>query len=369
MTLNTLTPRVRLQGLQALRGLAALAVVVFHGMKVWREHASAPNVLKGPWDQGWAGVDLFFVLSGFVMVWIGLNSASGVKSAGRFLYRRILRIYPLWWVFCGLMGIYFCINYGVPAPPDKVAESEAIGFFLQSMALWPQNAFPVLDVGWTLVFEMCFYLVFAALILLPTRCRLPIILVWGVAAFSLWGVAWPAEARPSNPLQVVSHPLIAEFSMGALAALGARKLDSTFLAALMVGVGTTAIFLSLMIGIDTVGDTVVRPRVIAFGLPAAFLITGLTILERMGKLSVSALLQSLGDSSYSLYLIHMFVLLALKVLLGTMGWMQGDGVLSAVVFIVIGTGVSIIAANVSYRLIERPLMKFGRSKQSRPMVS
>ena len=110
----TVMPQSKLNSVQALRGLAALFVLIYHisqqqlhAIGAIGASARTPTVdlwlLSGPWNQGYAGVDLFFVISGFIMVYVTQKFAknAGQKAAdvAAFLYKRIVRIYPLWWVF------------------------------------------------------------------------------------------------------------------------------------------------------------------------------------------------------------------------------------------------------------------------------
>ena len=107
--------RTRLDNIQALRGIAALAILFYHLALfirggVFKGQSGFPF---GAWDQGWAGVDLFFVISGFIMVWTTQSIQPGLSTARGFLWRRVTRIYPLWWFCAGIMAIYFFVAYGL----------------------------------------------------------------------------------------------------------------------------------------------------------------------------------------------------------------------------------------------------------------
>ena len=90
----------RLESVQALRGVAALLVLFYHLASFQRQMAEENRddilLTSGIWDNGWAGVDLFFVISGFIMVYVTRNSGRTLKDVGRFMASRITRIYPLW---------------------------------------------------------------------------------------------------------------------------------------------------------------------------------------------------------------------------------------------------------------------------------
>ncbi|MGB6230274.1 MAG: acyltransferase, partial [Litorimonas sp.] len=208
------SPPVRLDTVQALRGVAALLVVLFHAASIWREGTGGAG-LAGPWDGGWAGVDLFFVISGFVMVWVTADRAGGARPAGRFLFDRATRIYPLWWVFCSLMGLYFLLTYGQPASPATLADGSPLSVFACSLALWPLGDQPVLGVGWTLTFEIAFYALFAVLMLLRSRWRLPLIGLWGGVLLYLLVTTPPTARLPDSWAGVLLSPLCLEFVLGA----------------------------------------------------------------------------------------------------------------------------------------------------------
>jgi len=115
-------PLQKLNSIQALRGLAAVFVLIYHiaqqqmhaiGAIIGERKGAAPTVdgwlLSGPWTQGYAGVDLFFVISGFIMVYVTQNftqqTGRKVAQVGSFFYKRFVRIYPLWWVFGQVFGL------------------------------------------------------------------------------------------------------------------------------------------------------------------------------------------------------------------------------------------------------------------------
>ncbi len=359
MSIETPPAPARLLSIQALRGLAAFLVVLFHAAQIWRVYAGAgEEFLSGPWDQGWAGVDLFFVISGFIMVWIGADIARGGRPAARFAWRRGARVYPLWWVFCSLMALYFVLSYGQPASPDIVDADGGWGYFLTSLSLWPQSAMPVLSVGWTLSFEVVFYAVFAGLLLLPGRARVPLILLWGAGIALSWLVLPATGALPDNPLQLLYHPLTAEFAIGAGAAALLRWRTPAYgWGHAALAIGATIFVITLLLGVDTDQHSFMRHRVVVYGLSGGLILFGVAALERAGKLSVPGWLRELGDVSYSLYLVHILVLLALRRVLAVPGWLDGPGAGSFAGFVLLGAVGSVIAAMVSYRLLERPLLR------------
>ena len=196
--------------LQALRGVAALGVVLFHLLPFEAKYLPGATIVPSGFSAGRAGVDLFFVLSGFLAVWTTLGPA-GAGAAQRFLLRRVTRIYPTYWIYCIPL-----IAAGLGAPgglfgagrPDLAA----------SLLLVPNAAPPLLLVAWTLEFEVYFYLVFAVLIWtrLARRERILALAGWGCAVAVVRLALQPS--RSDAVLDAVLSPLVLEFLAGCGAA-------------------------------------------------------------------------------------------------------------------------------------------------------
>ena len=210
----------RLDSVQALRGIAALAVMLCHLVAIEAGHAGRDAPLTDFFDNGAYGVDLFFVISGFIMVWVAGSVPRGLVSAGDFLYARVTRIYPLWWLFAGAMVVFLLLFRGLPWDADRLdpKELDGVTHLIKSFLLWPQPEHPVLGVGWTLVHEMYFYIGFTLLILfLPQRWRLPGILTWGGVVF-IGALAGLGTSFGRNLVELVFSPVTLEFVFGAMVA-------------------------------------------------------------------------------------------------------------------------------------------------------
>jgi peptidoglycan/LPS O-acetylase OafA/YrhL len=347
--------KTQLQSIQALRGIAALLVVLFHAAAIWREWVGAPQAFQGVWDQGWAGVDLFFVISGFIMVWVAGDRPQGARVAGRFVLDRATRIYPLWWVYCLVMAGYFFIAYGQPASPVST-DRTWVHLFL-SLGLWPQTMMPVLPVGWTLIYEIGFYVVFGALLLLPQRWRGGVFVVWGA------GLLYMALTSPTMAILGASwwdiwlNPLCLEFLFGAgLAYMCQAKTISLRWAIYLVVFGTGLFALSL-IAADTAWTSL---RVWTMGIPSALILFGLVQWERQSPNKVPNWLRRLGDASYTLYLSHFLILLALKRLLMAVNAPIAPTALSFALFCILGTLICAALSIALYRYLEQPLLRFVR---------
>ncbi len=359
----------KLQSVQALRGIAAFLVLIFHGHALQLASGQSRSGALGMfWEQGYAGVDLFFVISGFIMVYVTQTVVPSATSAGQFLYARMARIYPLWWVFASLMGVYFWVSYGQPAAPDRVSGDEVSAYLIKSFLLLPQQQMPVLGLGWTLIHEMLFYVIFA-LGLLVSRRLLPVWLgIWAILIVLVSFGDAPSN-HVKNMSELLTSPLNLEFILGAIAALTYLRLK-TPKGSLFLAVGVIGFTAALLIGVTETPGLFVWKRVLVYGVPGAILLLGAVLMEREGRLSVPGWLSRIGDWSYSLYLVHMLVLLALRrfwksadEILPSALKFGADGALDNILFMGLGIALSLLASFVSFHVIERPALKLLRRKR------
>ena len=273
---------------QYLRAAAALAVVVFHAME--------STATKFP--VGAAGVDVFFVISGFIM-WT-LTAPAQIRGSA-FLWRRFIRIAPPYWIATLLAAALAVVRPGfLWAPPFDAADLLRSLAFVPYMDDWGRT-YPVLVQGWTLNYEMFFYLVFAAALFAPLRWRLAGLSVFflALAAAGLLMVHRGPAAATYTDLQVL------EFVMGAW--LGEAWLRGR-LGGVRLGVALIATALAAFAATQMLGLREGPWRVLYWGLPALGLVSGGLCLERAGLIGRWRIPKALGDGSYSIYLFHLFAL-------------------------------------------------------------
>jgi peptidoglycan/LPS O-acetylase OafA/YrhL len=365
----------RLNSIQALRGFAAVLVVFFHIAEFQRDVIPTTAVgdhalISGLWDRGFAGVDLFFVISGFIMVYVTRNVPHGLSSAFHFLKFRITRIYPLWWIYALLMMFYFWLFYGNPADISQSETSGGMGLYLtKSLLLIPQHAMPVLVTGWSLIHEMWFYLVFSVILLLPRRWLLPALSFWGtmvIVGFTL-GFSQPFSR---DILSLATAFITLEFIGGGIAAWVLIKSPPRF-AAIFTFLGALALLMALSFYTDISSATHLWERVVIFGVPGILLVYGAVGMELQNRLWVPRWQIVLGDWSYSLYLSHYFVISGLRRVfpmiaeklpepMSDMFVLGTEGVLDNLLFTILAILGSVFLAGLSFRLIERPLIKGAR---------
>jgi len=343
------TPAKNYHCVQALRAVAAGMVVLHHSITAWLDW-----VVRRPgahqWGNGAAGVDIFFAISGFVMA-ISLPGLAGKSNkAGVFLWRRFTRIVPLYWGATTLKLVLLKLRPagGAGAPvltPWRIAAS----YLFIPARNWKGEMFPVMDAGWTLNYEVFFYLLFAAALALnisPLAFLTPCL-----TAVALLGMARPASWPDATSL---ASPLVIEFLYGVILAHLAmrRKLPGNFSAAILLVGG----FLTLLIMPQTSAEW----RFIPWGVPAAAIVAGAVALEgKLGSLMPKWLLEA-GDASYALYLVHTLLLPLIGSVVGRFH-LKGPVGLAAV--ITLGMGISLPAAVLVHRLVEKPLIALLKKKR------
>ena len=302
---------MRLHALQYLRAAAALAVVYSHA-------AHQVPALAAHLPQGGAfGVDVFFVISGFIMVWI----ARPEDTPGRFLANRARRVVPLYWFFTLAMAAILLLAPGLFANSvfDAGSLAASLAFWPHESAAHPGELWPLVAPGWSLNYEMYFYVLFALSLLLPARARVAA----AVAAIALvWALA---RALPGDAplLEFHRQVVVFEFALGMGLAVAWRRghvLAPATGACLLVA-GTAALLLAPPL-----------PHFVALSLPSLAVVAG-TLALRAPDVRWATLL---GDSSYALYLSHIFVLGAANRLLATpVRAALGDGPAAAWTFVVL----------------------------------
>lgn len=341
----------RLQNIQALRGVAVLSVLLYHLVFIEGRYGGGGTLLPGWLSFGMFGVDLFFVISGFVMVTVTRGKFQSANHAGRFLYHRISRIYPLYWVYTTMALVVFLIQ------PSWVNSSQGNQVnILASYLLLPDTLLPLVQVGWTLIHEMYFYLVFfLIMLLLPERFLSVSVLIWG-AVIAVFG--FPA----GNPYyNIVFNPLTVEFLAGCLIAIqyyNGREIKIN--GKLLVGMAAVGMIAAIIGYVHYHGQTGAAPdgwwRVLYYGIPAILIVFCITHAERNNITLPRSLVQS-GNASYSIYLSHLFTI---NVVGRAWGQVAIGSVFDNIPALILAFLVAIVAGFISYRYVETPLLKLSR---------
>ncbi|MHC6225026.1 acyltransferase family protein [Pseudomonas sp. X10] len=278
-----------LYSLQALRALAAWVVVCHHFMQIFFDFHATDPIGQFLSDRGAVGVDIFFVISGLV---IYLSSRDKNIAPQRFLLNRVLRIVPAYWFYTALMGLL--LLSASQWMPHQTIEWQ---HFLFSLLFIPaQNPggygmYPTLNVGWTLNFEMFFYLLFSLVFLVRQRHHL-----WLVTAALL--LASEVLSRFGLLSHFYGNNIIYEFLLGIVIGVLYRRgliIEGLWLPLAVLAAASYAIY-----HLDA------SARLLHWGLPSAMIVLACVSLEPYFK--GNRALKALGDCSYSVYLIHVLVL-------------------------------------------------------------
>lgn len=350
-------PAGQIETIQALRAVAALLVVFGHAAH--ETEAIGPRVGLNAIDPSflhWGiGVDIFFVISGFIMVHTSADLFGRPGAWRIFLARRIARIVPLYWLLTSVLLLGSLVAPRLlNVPVGDWQHVLASYLFIPSLRGGDETR-PVMALGWTLNLEMFFYVLFAAVTLLPLK-RGMIALALMITGLALAG----AILRPSQvQLAFWTQQIILEFLFGCLLALLYRqgvRLPAAG-AVLLVALGFAGMV--KVHGLDAEGAI---PPALRWGIPAV-LIVGSAALYRGAPPRIALLLTGLGNASYSLYLFHPFALRPLREV-----WVKLVGAaLPLEIYIAVALAVAAIASALLYRWVERPIgqwLRFPAAKAS-----
>ncbi len=330
----------RFNSLQVGRGIAALGVVLFHTTSLLRH--SVNGVSFPAVAPTCSGVDFFFVLSGFIIMNAHRKDLGHPSKLRSFLFRRFIRIYPLYLLLTLVMVALYSLHLG----HFSKLSAEVIA---KSFVLFPQEpgVKPLLAPGWTLCHEVLFYLLFAALIFWGPRVRWTLLSVIGILTFVNCLTTLPG---PYWVHTWIFSPYNFEFAAGCLANfLVSRRLWWTFFAG--VGLLLTTWFITVR---NSVPTTDAVHMILWFGLPYFLIVLGATSFEIPKALAIPRPFLALGDATYSIYLSHFLVVSSLVGLFTRLS-VPVPACLAAIPAIAVTVGFLLFAK------VERPMLSYMRS--------
>ena len=310
--------------IQYLRALAAVSVVLSH---CW-SGSVVPQ----------AGVDVFFVISGFIM-WTITSSTAHTLHPIKFLWARLSRVGPLYWVATLVMAAH---------------QHAAMGDIAASLAFWPYfgesgKIWPVLVQGWTIDYEMMFYALMSMTLLISRELAL-IALSVCLLALSLLHTTIVGTLH-NAPLDAYTNPIILEFLSGiVLAELRLRRwMPHSAVGMALCGIGVVVFWATAPVELPDGWE-----RCILWGIPAFLIVAGCVIVEtRLGMIEARGL-RLLGDASYSLYLTHTFVVRTV------LRWLDHTSpVLSIMSAMLIATSTGLLVHLILERRLNTSLHRFG----------
>jgi hypothetical protein len=295
--------------IQVLRGMAALAVVLMHVSEMLLQYTDGHGIfcrIASFWHIGAAGVDLFFVISGFVMVESTRNMFQTKGASRTFLIRRLIRIVPLYWLYTTLMLLLVLLPFTLKESVFSFIYTLKSYLFVPACNPATGLALPLVPQGWTLSLEMYFYLLFALLLQFERRWLLPSLTLF----FAASAIAGLCIDFHDPVLKAITSPLLLEFALGCQIARLVNQIKiPPFICYCCMAAGGVLLFLTHSF------PEAAQYRLLVWGTPAFLFTLGLVFLEKELSLKFPGICIRLGDASYSLYLSHVFVLLAIGTLL------------------------------------------------------
>ena len=302
-----------LTNVQILRGIAALLVVLYHIPDQLTDRGWDSRIFPVMW-VGSAGVDIFFVISGFIMVYSTVGLFRTPRASVNFFLRRLARIVPLYWIFTTI-AVFVTVRAERHFEHPDYTIPHFVASYLFTFYLRPGvDNFPIYRQGWSLNYEMFFYVCFAlALMLSRPRALLALSLFFvgltGLAVAALHGAVtlpWPiGSLANSDLLEFVFGMVVAQAYLKGFRVPRPVAIASAFAA-------LTAIMLTTP---EVAGDWFPY-RGFVWGPPAAILVAAAVMHEPLPAGVVRRSFEALGNASYSLYLVHSAFFMMLFWLLG-----------------------------------------------------
>jgi len=329
-------------GLQYIRALAAVMVLIGHTIAEAEHYLSVDLPFDTvPWTRG---VDMFFVLSGFIIMLSGHRLFGQPEATLSFLRRRLRRVVPLYWFFTTLMLGVLLLSPG--ATKDTVLDWQQIAasYLFLPYERYDGRVAPILSLGWTLNYEIFFYVVFAISLTVRTLWAPSIVLL-------LWVIAGAFAGFEETVLRAWSNPIVLEFCFGLWVGHWFVRRKSPLNASRAIALLCAVVALVLLYVLHQINGL---PRFLAAGLPSALLVFGMAVFwpSNAPETFGGRICETLGDSSYALYLSHRFALRS--VTLAVIPALPA-GQTGAWVYVGLATVSALILGSIVHFCLERPM--------------
>jgi exopolysaccharide production protein ExoZ len=325
--------------IQYLRFVAASLVVLHHAFAFMSRYWHRDSYF----DAGAVGVDIFFVISGFIMVFI---TEKKEQSPLRFFYHRIARLAPPYWVVTFLVALALDL-----APISFSVPDFSFPHFLASMLFFAyphpglNEAVPLYGPGWTLNYEFFFYSIFSVALAINVRRRVALV----SSALLLLVICGCFTASDGLTIGFYTNPILLEFIYGMLIGhIVNRGITMQPLASIaLIALGVAGLIMATQYWPIS---RLAGERFLAWGLPSAILVAGSIFLERNKVARPVKTLLTLGDASYAIYATHYIVLA------GALQTWRLIGLPPGPLLIATGFAITVIVGVSFHRVVERPLV-------------
>lgn len=341
----------QLRAVQVLRAVAAFLVTIAHASEEAKYFFHFTPLFET--DPFGKGVDLFFVISGFIIYYSSTKLFNTPHASKTFIFNRALRVIPLYYIFTSLMVVTLVLF------PGGIKEAKFdIGHILSSYLFLPYERYdgriaPILSLGWTLNYEMLFYTLFSLCLFLRGRW-IAICAIGSLLLLALAGIFISPDAPAA--FREWTDGIVLEFGMGIGIALAYERWGKLSGGSLPAALAILVAGFLMLYFLNLPEKPLAIPRFLSAGVPALMIVgAAVLLMPAASERQLPGWLVALGDSSYSLYLSHRFVQRPIQMALTHSGFSRMDGIGGVYVFIAVTTAV--IAGHVTYLLIEQPLLR------------
>lgn len=339
------TSRTQFASLEYLRILASLMIIVFHAHSISQKHATQQGIVYFDLPILWnCCIELFFVMSGFLMIHMSRNLFGSPAGVRNFFLRRVTRTPPLYWIYTiGIAALFIAVpGLSAGGPMD-------LKTILGSLLFIPMERAPVITIGWTLNYEVFFYTIIAFSIFLPYQAgwKAAVAVIVALVAtgygLGLTSAPWSTWTNPINLNFVIGILVAVAYYAGFTLTRAGRWI------AAVIGI---ALVLSLRRLVD--GDLL---RVVTMGLGIGCVIAAATLSDKQWSLGrFHSIAHELSNQTYTMYLAHILILKFLEVIY----FRLFTGFTSDVGYIVFGTALVVMVSRPLYLGGEKPITAYFR---------
>ncbi|MDB9513483.1 acyltransferase [Kamptonema animale CS-326] len=352
----------KLELIQAFRGIASIFVVLFH-TRFQSYSTPITDWIRPLFGATYSGVDFFFVLSGFIISYVHYSEIGDFSKFKPFIIKRFIRVYPFYWI----LTILVILVYSIVQKLGGMTQPMGIDVLIKSFLLFPQLKPAIIFVSWTLCYEVFFYILFSLLFVVKTKVYFKMLVAWMVLILINYGLKLNGIELKNDYFLIdflFNHHLI-EFVLGCWS--GYLILQSHdfvkryFRLILLAGCLSFTLFIILE-GYGFIPELSNSPhRILAYGLPSFMIVTGAAALDTYQPIIIPKIFSYLGESSYSIYLIHFYIqYIIIRILkLINLNEYAISNTLNIVIFFVV---IPTIVGCILHTFVEKKLLAFTRQK-------
>ncbi|MCB2295312.1 acyltransferase [Clostridium algoriphilum] len=329
---------IKLDSIQIMRGIGAILIILFHSTTLYQIKFNI-SYLNGIFKFGFIGVDLFFIVSGFILLYTRKK-----ESVGKYLVKRFVRIYPLYWVIlsCVIILMFIIPNAGNGGQKNIV-------FLLKNIFLIPDKSLFMIPQAWTLSYEILFYLMFLTTMASNKKIAKIVIELWTVGCL----VNTIGNFNNANLfIKVMFNPVNLEFLIGGMIYFLIIKYKESITRkicniSIVVGLMLTCFFATLIYF-----DKPYLSRIL-IGLSLALIIFGVIVKNIKYECKYNKFLIYIGNASYSIYLTH-FTLISATIII-----LQKTNIKCINSFTITLVDIVIVACGcICHNVLEKPIGKY-----------